>query len=72
MRDELEYELPGGRLYQFRVLVLRPFLLGRLFAYRHAVTRRSVTAGARDSRASRMTVRPAFAGLLSLVRVSPG
>ena len=43
LRDELEYELPGGMLAPLLDLVLRPFL-GRLFAYRHAITRHSVSA----------------------------
>jgi uncharacterized protein len=43
LRDELEYELPGGILAPLLDLVLRPFLV-RLFAYRHALTRQSVPA----------------------------
>ncbi len=41
--DELEYELPGGSFALLLDLVLRPFL-GRMFAYRHAIRRRSVSA----------------------------
>ena len=41
LRDEVEYELPGGRLAPLLDRALRP-LLGRLFAYRHRVTRRYV------------------------------
>ena len=42
LRDELEYEVPGGRLAPVLDFVLRRFL-GRLFAYRHAITQRSVS-----------------------------
>jgi ligand-binding SRPBCC domain-containing protein len=44
LRDELEYELPGGILAPFLDLPVRLFL-GRLFAYRHAVTARHVLDG---------------------------
>jgi ligand-binding SRPBCC domain-containing protein len=43
LRDELEYELPGGSLAPLLDLVMRPFLK-QLFAYRHAATRRLVLA----------------------------
>ena len=43
LRDELEYELPGDSLAPLLDLVMRPFL-ERLFAYRHAITRRLVFA----------------------------
>ena len=46
LRDELEYELPGGSLAPLLDLVMRPFLK-RLFAYRHAITRRLLTASPR-------------------------
>jgi len=38
LRDELEYELPGGILAPVLDVLVRPFLW-RLFAYRHAVAR---------------------------------
>ena len=41
LRDELEYALPGGVLEPLLNLVLRVFL-GRLFAYRHRITRQMV------------------------------
>ncbi len=41
LRDELEYTLPGGSLAPVLDLVLRAFL-GRLFAYRHRITRQMV------------------------------
>jgi ligand-binding SRPBCC domain-containing protein len=43
LRDELEYELPGGRLAPLLDLVLRIFLR-RVFAYRHQITRHTVLA----------------------------
>ena len=43
LRDELEYALPGGMLAPVLDLVLRAFL-GRLFAYRHRITRQTVLA----------------------------
>ena len=43
LRDELEYELPGGSLAPLLDLVLRPFL-EQLFACRHAITRRQLAA----------------------------
>jgi ligand-binding SRPBCC domain-containing protein len=50
LRDELEYELRGGMLAPLMDWVLRPFLR-RLFAYRHAITRQSVTAAPHPTRA---------------------
>jgi ligand-binding SRPBCC domain-containing protein len=41
LRDELEYALPGGSLEPVLNLALRTFL-GRLFAYRHRITRQMV------------------------------
>jgi len=43
LRDELEYELPGGILAPLLDLVPRPFLV-RMFAHRHAITRHAVSA----------------------------
>ena len=43
LRDELEYELPGGSLAPLLDVVMRPFL-EQLFAYRHAATRRLLFA----------------------------
>ena len=55
LRDELEYELPGGRLAPLLDLVLRPFL-GRMFAYRHAITQRSVLAASHVSASARRAI----------------
>ena len=41
LRDELEYELPGGFLAPLLDRLLQPFLR-RLLAYRHRITRRYV------------------------------
>lgn len=41
LRDELEYEAPGGIFAPLLDALLQPFLR-RLFAYRHAVTQRHV------------------------------
>ncbi|MGI9146135.1 MAG: SRPBCC family protein [Chloroflexota bacterium] len=57
LRDELQYELPGGPfLAPVLNLVLRPFLW-RLFKYRHSVTRQRVLADTpRVSVADQLTV----------------
>lgn len=50
LRDEIDYELPGGIFEPVLNIPLRLFL-GRLFAYRHAVTRRYVQHAAANGAA---------------------
>ena len=48
LRDELEYELPGGVLAPLLDRVLQPFLR-LLFAYRHHMTQRYVLGWTRTA-----------------------